>query len=143
MDIFTLFLKNYNCILYPIIFCAQRYSRLMSSWHGQSVRTSSAVSHFYLFAQLPPPASTTTIASHRIPSSQPHLTNLPMGGGTRHPENLNSTAYFNLHALGTAPSPLDRTQGGVFSTTANYLFHYDSCSCPTNTAVFELNNPHF
>ena len=80
---------------------------------------------------------------HRPASSGPYLGNLPMGGGVGVPPfgTFNSTAYFNLHALGAAASPLDRTQGGVFSTTANYLFHYDSY--PTNTAVFEFNNPHF
>jgi len=78
---------------------------------------------------------------HRPASSGPYLGNLPMGGGVPPSGTFNSTAYFNLHALGAAASPLDRTQGGVSSTTSNYLFHYDLR--PINAAVFESNNPHF
>ena len=78
---------------------------------------------------------------HQPASSGPYLGNLPMGGGVPPSGTFNFTVYFNLHALGAAASPLDRTQGGISSTTSNYLFHYDLR--PINVAVFELNNPHF
>ena len=42
-----------------------------------------------------------------------------MGGGVPTSGTFNSTAYFNLHALGAAASPLDRTQCSVSSTTSN------------------------
>ena len=68
-------------------------------------------------------------------SPGPYLGNLPMGGGVPTSETFNSTAYINLHALGAAALPLDRTQGGVSSTTSNNVFRYDLQEYPTRTTM--------
>ena len=79
---------------------------------------------------------------HQLPSSQPHLTNLPLGRGAQPLGNFKLIASFNLHTLPTPAPRLNSTQGGVFPAMSHYS--YNSVLLALDGSLSPVkHNPHY